>query len=112
MLCVSTSDEVGFVVKTFFGNGIAQRENRRKRLVFHNHFLRCCATGFLRVADYQGNKMAVEQDLFVCEQNFVLLHRANVIATGNILGEQHDFDAGHQACGRGVAFENLGVRVG
>ena len=111
VVAITATDEVRFVVKTYFGDGVTQRKDRRERRVFDDDLLRRRATRCLRFTDHERDELAVKEHLVHREQRLIVL-RAHVVQAGNILGKQHGFDAGHLARGGGVAFQNLCLRVG
>src|ERR1022692_3008009 len=77
-LHVTAPDEIWFIVKTFFRQRVAKRENRRELFIFDDDFFRRRATSFRRFADDQRDDLAVKQNLLVREQNLVVF-RASVI---------------------------------
>ena len=98
-------------MKTAGGNCFLDRKNRRQRLVFDDDLGGGGATSLLRLSHHQRNDLAVIKRFLVREQNLIVPHRADIVQTGNIFGQQHGRDAGHRARGRGIASQNPGVRM-
>ena len=59
-------------------------QDRRQWFVLDHHFVRRCATDFLRLADDKRDDLAVIRNLISREQRFVVANRTDVIQPGNI----------------------------
>ncbi len=86
---IAATNEIRFGMKTVGRDRFFDGENRRERFVFDHHFFGGGTTGFLRFTDNQRDDLAVIKRLLVRQQNFVVPHRADVVQTGHIFGEQN-----------------------
>ena len=108
----AAADVVGGVVETAGRQCLLQRQDRRQWFVFDHDLLRRRSADLLGLANHQRHNLAVEPDLLVRQQGFVVLDPPDVVLAGHVFCQEHRTDAGHRARHRGVAAQNpcMGVR--
>ena len=94
------------------GQRLLQRQNGRQRLIFHHHLFRRRPASRLGLAHHQRDQLAVEENLAVGQQDFILFDPAHIVHARDVFGQQYGLNARHDPRGRRLAAHDARMGVG